>query len=182
MKTEITIKLIVDGDRDALDTVLENVLDSGVLQDAINDYGQENGPFKVLSCGVSDLRPKKRVPAQDVRSGPGVSPTFPDWMCAKLGSWIISRRCPRLSAAGYTTFLSAQRYRKLWDEWAQETDWTRAALTHLEHEAFALPKGVGRDAARRELARRWLGLCPARECLNPGHASDGRCTFHRGEG
>lgn len=102
-------------------------------------------------------------------------------MTTKLGKWVIGRRSAPWVERGYTTFLSTQRYAVLQDEWARQANWTQSSNVYLEHETAMLPPGEGRDAARRELARRWLDLCRIQECLNPRHSSDGRCTFHRGD-
>jgi hypothetical protein len=128
---------------------------------------------------MTTKRKKIETEPEDTRTGP--TPSFPDWMTAKLGRWVIARRSQPWVDRGFETFLSPQRYQKLQDEWAAIADWTEASDIYLEHEVGILSPGPGRDAARRELARRWLDLCRVRECLNPAHSSDGRCTFHRGD-
>lgn len=50
--TRLTIVLDLTGDAATAVDVVNNVLDDGVLQDAINDYAADDGPVHVLSAVV----------------------------------------------------------------------------------------------------------------------------------
>jgi hypothetical protein len=49
---EITIRLQLTGNDDDAYDIVSNVLDGGVLQDAINEYESDNGSVQVVSAVI----------------------------------------------------------------------------------------------------------------------------------
>src|SRR5215208_4532126 len=52
MPTRVVIELQVEGDPEDIGTAVERVLDSGILQDGLSDYAEDNleGVVEVASC------------------------------------------------------------------------------------------------------------------------------------
>lgn len=66
MSTTVIIELQVEGDPEDIDTAVERVLDSGILQDGLSDYAADDleGVVEVTSCvsRVPDGLPIRAIP------------------------------------------------------------------------------------------------------------------------
>lgn len=63
----IVITLEIDGAQDDADTVVDALLDAGLLQDAINAHESDAGPLRVTSAAVADHASEGQAagPAED---------------------------------------------------------------------------------------------------------------------